>query len=180
MFFIFRFGANDATASTNSKNEATEEECTTNNFFDPSASDHFDHTTMNFMFDEGRGIQPDIIESDDLLNEFLIRKKRESSSSPSNAHKVSDAQLIASIKPRKCLYEKGNANYKNIAEKEKMWKRVADECGADTVRVVRSRWKQLRDRFGREIKVTADPGKSAWKLYEDMMFIKDHVNVRNW
>lgn len=132
------------------------------------------------MFTEERGIQPDLNESDDLLNEFLIRKKRESSSSPSNAHKVSDAQLIASIKPRKCLYEKGNANYKNIAEKEKMWKRVAEECGADTVRVVRSRWKQLRDRFGREIKVTADPAKSTWKLYGDMMFIKDHVNVRNW
>lgn len=170
-----RFGD---TSRTSIKDEPANEECP-NLFFE--SGDHFDQT-ISIMFSADRSMQPDIIESDDLLNEFLIRKKRETSSSPtSNTHKgINDAQLIASIKPRKCLYEKGNANYKNIAEKEKMWKKVAEECGAESVRAVRSRWKQLRDRFGREIKVTADPSKSTWKLYSDMMFIKDHVNIRNW
>lgn len=167
-----------------------------------STVDTYDHT-IKYMFSEDDGIQPEILEGDELLNEFLIRKKRDTSTSPthshgpngasggggggnsagagaggSGAHKgISDAQLIVAIRSRKCLYEKGNANYKNIAEKEKMWKQVADECGADSVRVVRSRWKQLRDRFGREMK-SAQPSKSGWKLFEEMMFIKDHVNVR--
>lgn len=162
--------------------------------------DTYDHT-IKYMFSEDDGIQPEILEGDELLNEFLIRKKRDTSTSPTHSngggaagagasggsgggggvgggHKgINDGQLIVAIRARKCLYEKGNANYKNIAEKEKMWKQVADECGADSVRVVRSRWKQLRDRFGREMK-SAQPSKSGWKLFEEMFFIKDHVNVR--
>lgn len=176
-----------------------------NNGYDTPADntvDTYDHT-IKYMFSEDDGIQPEILEGDELLNEFLIRKKRDTSTSPTHSnggsgaiggsqvgasasggvgvvggHKgINDGQLIVAIRARKCLYEKGNANYKNIAEKEKMWKQVADECGADSVRVVRSRWKQLRDRFGREMK-SAQPSKSGWKLFEEMAFIKDHVNVR--
>lgn len=159
------------------------------NTADNNTGDTYDHT-IKYMFSEDDGIQPEILESDALLSEFLIRKKRETSTSPTHSsgaaggaaggggHKgINDAQLIGAIRARKCLYEKGNANYKNITEKEKMWKQVADECGADSVRVVRSRWKQLRDRFGREMK-SSQPSRSGWKLFDEMMFIKDHVNVR--
>ncbi|XP_049875937.1 uncharacterized protein LOC126373741 [Pectinophora gossypiella] len=90
--------------------------------------------------------------------------------------------LIAAVSKREPLWNSKNKYHKNVPILKKMWKEVAQEVNKDE-KVVRTKWKNLRTYFYREIRreqrKTREDGDSdctpTWQFYTQMMFLKEEI-----
>ncbi|XP_004520029.1 transcription factor Adf-1 [Ceratitis capitata] len=82
-------------------------------------------------------------------------------------------KFIDCVKAYPCLYDKGNRHYKSLEKRKNAWRELAEASGTDEFEVERH-WKNLRDRFSREIRKKT----SSWRLLKNMEFLRIHVIPR--
>ena len=85
-------------------------------------------------------------------------------------------RLIKAVRGFPCLWQIRRKSHKDSRVKENAWKSVAADVGA-TVELCMKRWKNLRDRYGKELKKTKNPSgskgpprRSSWQHFETLPF----------
>ncbi|XP_062709729.1 uncharacterized protein LOC109428118 [Aedes albopictus] len=95
-------------------------------------------------------------------------------------------RIIAFVKEHKVLFDKTMRAYKNNNTRNKLWAELGSELNMD-VKSLTTRWRSLRDRFVKELKIAdlchrsgaeaIDEGDN-WEFMEHMAFLKEHVAKR--
>ncbi|KAH8419468.1 hypothetical protein KR222_006493 [Zaprionus bogoriensis] len=89
---------------------------------------------------------------------------------------MNDIELIKLIKNYPILYDKDSArSAKNAANKDAAWKTISLHLGASE-RLCITRWKSIRDRFGKEFRRFQENPESPthWDMFPRLLFLKDH------
>ena len=94
--------------------------------------------------------------------------------------------FIEVIRSFPCLWNMAPKEYKDVRLKENAWKAVSQKSGID-IDECKKRWKSLRDKFVRELKLikkkkvsgtSGPPPTSDWPYFTVMSFIQDTVRHR--
>uniref|UniRef100_A0A0N4ZTB5 MADF domain-containing protein n=1 Tax=Parastrongyloides trichosuri TaxID=131310 RepID=A0A0N4ZTB5_PARTI len=95
-------------------------------------------------------------------------------------------KLIETVKLNRCLYDSRDKKYRSSEYKFNLWKNILDEVKkADPnfkgdSRSLTSKWKQLRDKFGKERKkFKATQQISNWALYKYLEFLDPFMTERD-
>ncbi|KAL7741266.1 hypothetical protein ACLKA6_015149 [Drosophila palustris] len=89
---------------------------------------------------------------------------------------MNDVELIKLIENYPILYDKDSArSAKNAANKDAAWKTISQKLGASE-RACITRWKSIRDRFGKEFRRFQENPESPtyWDMFPRLLFLKDH------
>ncbi|XP_032293985.1 uncharacterized protein [Drosophila virilis] len=89
---------------------------------------------------------------------------------------MNDIELIRLIEKYPILYDKDSArSAKNAANKDAAWKTISIKMGASE-RACITRWKSIRDRFGKEFRRFQENPNSPtyWDMFPRLLFLKDH------
>ncbi|XP_046998038.1 uncharacterized protein LOC124613380 [Schistocerca americana] len=96
-------------------------------------------------------------------------------------------RLINSVRERPVLWDQKNKYYHNRDFVRQEWNEIAEDCGTDS-KVLKNKWKNLRDTFRSELKKTRaersgdgggmPPFQSNWPWYELMTFLIDIMTPR--
>lgn len=89
---------------------------------------------------------------------------------------MNDVELIRLIEKYPILYDKDSArSAKNAANKDAAWKTISIKMGASE-RACITRWKSIRDRFGKEFRRFQENPDSPtyWDMFPRLLFLKDH------
>lgn len=89
---------------------------------------------------------------------------------------MNDIELIKLIENYPILYDKDSArSAKNAANKDAAWKTISLKLGASE-RACITRWKSIRDRFGKEFRRFQENPESPtyWDMFPRLLFLKDH------
>ncbi|KAH8255370.1 hypothetical protein KR038_001682 [Drosophila bunnanda] len=89
---------------------------------------------------------------------------------------MDECELVKLIENHKILYDKDSArSVKNAALKDAAWKAISLKMGASE-RACITRWKSLRDRFGKEFRRFQErPDEPTyWDMFPRLLFLKDH------
>ncbi|XP_068140735.1 uncharacterized protein [Drosophila tropicalis] len=89
---------------------------------------------------------------------------------------MDDLQLIKLIETFSILYDKDSARTaKNMVLKDEAWKKISQKLKASE-RACITRWKSLRDRFGKEFRrLQENPEEPTnWDIFPHLLFLKDH------
>ncbi|KAH8412556.1 hypothetical protein KR009_002990 [Drosophila setifemur] len=89
---------------------------------------------------------------------------------------MDDGELIKLIENHPILYDRDSArSVKNAAQKDAAWKAISQRMGASE-RACITRWKSLRDRFGKEFRRFQErPDEPTyWEMFQRLLFLKDH------
>ncbi|XP_017859993.1 PREDICTED: uncharacterized protein LOC108611725 [Drosophila arizonae] len=89
---------------------------------------------------------------------------------------MDDVELIKLIEKYPILYDKDSArSAKNAANKDAAWKTISLKLGASE-RACITRWKSIRDRFGKEFRRFQENPDSPtyWDMFPRLLFLKDH------
>ncbi|CAD6190225.1 unnamed protein product [Caenorhabditis auriculariae] len=89
-------------------------------------------------------------------------------------------RLIEAVKHSRCIFDSGDRQYRNTEYKNKVWNRLVSVLSFEgDPRALASRWKQLRDKYGKEkrkAKYSAEP--SVWQYYKHLQFLDPHMTDR--
>ena len=94
--------------------------------------------------------------------------------------------LIEAVRSFPCLWQVKSKSYKDLRAKENAWRKVCLDTDLNGD-FARKKWKQLRDRFVREIRkikkrVSGEegpPATSSWKFFTVLSFLEDTVQHRS-
>jgi len=89
---------------------------------------------------------------------------------------MDDIELIKLIENYPILYDKDIArSARNAANKDAAWKTISQKVGASE-RACITRWKSIRDRFGKEFRRFQENPESPtyWDMFPRLLFLKDH------
>lgn len=127
--------------------------------------------TPKFIIDDGNNQLNTSYEDIDNnpLSEFIVLK---SEFTPTKQLEVDLSILIEGIRVRPLLYDRSNPQYSNSRTRDAAWLEVATDCQCST-QLARAKWKFLRTKYINESKTKTT---SKWHYYEQMHFIKDHLN----
>lgn len=126
--------------------------------------------TPKFIIDDGNNQMNTSYDDIDNnpLSEFIVLK---SDFTPTKSD-VDLSLLIEGIRVRPLLYDRSNSLYSNSRTRDAAWLEVATDCQCST-QLARSKWKFLRTKYINESKSKTT---SKWHYWEQMHFIKDHLN----
>lgn len=126
--------------------------------------------TPKFIIDDGNNQMNTSYDDIDNnpLSEFIVLK---SDFTPAKSD-VDLSLLIEGIRVRPLLYDRSNSLYSNSRTRDAAWLEVATDCQCST-QLARSKWKFLRTKYINESKSKTT---SKWHYWEQMHFIKDHLN----
>ncbi|KAI9583610.1 hypothetical protein GQX74_005358 [Glossina fuscipes] len=82
-----------------------------------------------------------------------------------------DLNLIEAVKMNPVIYDRSHFNYKHFVRKAQTWKQIAESLGVPEQKCTK-RWKSLRDKFARELKISQD---SRWRYFKQMSFLMDSI-----
>lgn len=127
--------------------------------------------TPKFIIDDGNNQMNTSYEDIDNnpLSEFIVLK---SEFTPTKQLDVDLSMLIEGIRVRPLLYDRSNPLYSNSRTRDVAWLEVATDCQCST-QLARAKWKFLRTKYINESKTKTA---SKWHYWEQMHFIKDHLN----
>ncbi|XP_004520024.1 uncharacterized protein LOC101459444 [Ceratitis capitata] len=89
---------------------------------------------------------------------------------------MDDEKLIETVRNCPCLYDKSHKDFKSYTQKKIAWKRVGKIMGVNDS-LVMARWKNLRERFTKEIRAPKNVER-PWLLLESLQFLKAHIIPR--
>ncbi|XGW10638.1 hypothetical protein V3C99_012272 [Haemonchus contortus] len=86
-------------------------------------------------------------------------------------------RLIEAVKHSRCLYDSTDRQYRSTEYKIKVWNRLVQVLQFDgDSRTLYARWKQLRDKYGKEKrKVKYQGDQSTWQYYKYLSFLDPHM-----
>ncbi|CAB3405394.1 unnamed protein product [Caenorhabditis bovis] len=89
-------------------------------------------------------------------------------------------RLIEAVRHSKCLFDQTDRQYRNTEYKNRVWNRLVSVLGFDgDPRMLASRWKQLRDKYGKEKrKQKYTNEKSTWQYFKHLQFLDPHMTDR--
>ncbi|XP_013106900.1 transcription factor Adf-1 [Stomoxys calcitrans] len=82
-----------------------------------------------------------------------------------------DLNLIEAVKMNPVIYDRSHFNYKHFVRKAQTWKTIAESLGVPEQKCTK-RWKSLRDKFARELKISQD---SRWRYFKQMSFLMESI-----
>ncbi|GMS84339.1 hypothetical protein PENTCL1PPCAC_6514, partial [Pristionchus entomophagus] len=90
-------------------------------------------------------------------------------------------RLIEAVKHSTCLYDQNDRQYRCAEFKMKVWTRLSNVLGYEGDKnMLANRWKQLRDKYGKEKKKLKETGESpTWQYYKHLAFLDPHMVDRN-
>ncbi|XP_055385169.1 transcription factor Adf-1-like [Condylostylus longicornis] len=90
-------------------------------------------------------------------------------------------KLISLIKMHPELYSRASSSSNATDFRAKAWKSIAEKMNVD-IKIIRSRWKSLRDTFQRCLKKAreseTDSVTIGWPYFEKLLFLKDYVGQK--
>ncbi|XP_053959198.1 uncharacterized protein LOC128863851 [Anastrepha ludens] len=89
---------------------------------------------------------------------------------------LDDVRLIKLVQLHPILYDKNLARgYKNSSLKDDIWHKLSVELNCSE-RACITRWKSIRDRFGKELRRAQENPEEAvnWDIFEHLLFLRDH------
>lgn len=92
-----------------------------------------------------------------------------------------ETRLIEAVQSFPCLWQGSSPSYKDLAARQNAWKEVANQVGGLSVEECTKRWKNLRDRFVRELKkakLSDEAPSSCWPLFDLLLFLQDSIRHR--
>lgn len=87
-------------------------------------------------------------------------------------------RLIEAVKQSHCLYDPSDRQYRSADYKIKVWNRLVQVLGFQgDARTLYNRWKQLRDKYGKEKKKLKYSGEqhSQWQYFKYFEFLDPHM-----
>ncbi|TKR63135.1 hypothetical protein L596_027006 [Steinernema carpocapsae] len=86
-------------------------------------------------------------------------------------------RLIEAVRQYRCLYDSTDRQYRSSDYKIKVWNRLVQNLGFDgDARTLYNRWKQLRDKYGKEKKKIKYQGDSTqWQYFKHLTFLDPHM-----
>ncbi|XP_017050204.1 transcription factor Adf-1 isoform X1 [Drosophila ficusphila] len=88
-----------------------------------------------------------------------------------NLEQQFDLNLIEAVKLNPVIYDRSHYNYKHFVRKAQTWKQIAETLGVPEQKCTK-RWKSLRDKFAREMKLCQE---SRWRYFKQMQFLVDSI-----
>ncbi|XP_067631622.1 transcription factor Adf-1-like isoform X2 [Eurosta solidaginis] len=88
-----------------------------------------------------------------------------------NLEQQFDLNLIEAVKMNPVIYDRSHYNYKHFVRKAQTWKQIAESLGVPEQKCTK-RWKSLRDKFAREMKLCQE---SRWRYFKQMQFLVDSI-----
>lgn len=88
-----------------------------------------------------------------------------------NLEQQFDLNLIEAVKMNPVIYDRSHYNYKHFVRKAQTWKQIAETLGVPEQKCTK-RWKSLRDKFAREMKLCQE---SRWRYFKQMQFLVDSI-----
>ncbi|XP_054738731.1 transcription factor Adf-1 isoform X1 [Anastrepha obliqua] len=88
-----------------------------------------------------------------------------------NLEQAFDLNLIEAVKMNPVIYDRSHYNYKHFVRKAQTWKQIAESLGVPEQKCTK-RWKSLRDKFAREMKLCQE---SRWRYFKQMQFLVDSI-----
>ncbi|VDN55242.1 unnamed protein product [Dracunculus medinensis] len=86
-------------------------------------------------------------------------------------------RLIEAVRNSRCLYDAKDRLYRSADHKIKVWNRLVQALQFDgDARNLYNRWKQLRDKYGKEkkkLKYSGDP--TSWQYFKHLTFLDPHM-----
>ncbi|KAM7347181.1 uncharacterized protein ACRADG_006836 [Cochliomyia hominivorax] len=80
-----------------------------------------------------------------------------------------EKKLIEFVRRHPYFYDKAHASYRNQLLKDEKWQEFSKATNIP-VKVLKKRWKSLRDRYYRLLK-TGEPKKTSYKYFENLQFL---------
>ncbi|GMT14409.1 hypothetical protein PFISCL1PPCAC_5706, partial [Pristionchus fissidentatus] len=101
--------------------------------------------------------------------------------SPDDTEPTFNLRLIEAVKHSTCLYDQNDRQYRCAEFKMKVWSRLGNVLGYEGDKnMLANRWKQLRDKYGKEKKKMKETGDSpSWQYYKHLSFLDPHMIDRN-
>ncbi|CAJ0587231.1 unnamed protein product, partial [Mesorhabditis spiculigera] len=88
-------------------------------------------------------------------------------------------RLIEAVKHNRCLFDATDRQYRSTEYKTKVWNRLVTYLAFDgDSRTLYNRWKQLRDKYGKEKKKHKGGTNSTWQYYKHLVFLDPHMSDR--
>ncbi|CCD61678.1 Alcohol dehydrogenase transcription factor myb/sant-like protein [Caenorhabditis elegans] len=89
-------------------------------------------------------------------------------------------RLIEAVRHSRCLFDNTDRQYRNTEYKNRVWQRLVTVLGFDgDPRMLSARWKQLRDKYGKEKrKQKYGNEKSSWQYFKHLHFLDPHMTDR--
>uniref|UniRef100_A0A1I7ZGJ5 MADF domain-containing protein n=1 Tax=Steinernema glaseri TaxID=37863 RepID=A0A1I7ZGJ5_9BILA len=86
-------------------------------------------------------------------------------------------RLIDAVRQYRCLYDSTDRQYRSADYKIKVWNRLVQNLGFDgDARTLYNRWKQLRDKYGKEKKKIKYHGDTtSWQYFKHLTFLDPHM-----
>lgn len=86
-------------------------------------------------------------------------------------------RLIEAVRDSRCLYDTKDRMYRSAEHKIKVWNRLAQHLQFDgDARTLYSRWKQLRDKYGKEKKkLKYGASHTAWQYFKHLTFLDPYM-----
>ncbi|KAI1704565.1 alcohol dehydrogenase transcription factor myb/SANT-like domain-containing protein [Ditylenchus destructor] len=86
-------------------------------------------------------------------------------------------KLIEAVRQSRCLYDSADRQYRSADHKIKVWNRLVQVLGFQgDARTLYNRWKQLRDKYGKEKKKMKYSGEvSQWQFFKHLEFLDPHM-----
>ncbi|KAJ1359652.1 hypothetical protein KIN20_018427 [Parelaphostrongylus tenuis] len=86
-------------------------------------------------------------------------------------------RLIEAVKHSRCLYDSTDRQYRSTEYKIKVWNRLVQVLQFEgDARTLYARWKQLRDKYGKEKrKVKYQGDQSTWQYFKHLAFLDPHM-----
>uniref|UniRef100_A0A0K8VTB8 Transcription factor Adf-1 n=1 Tax=Bactrocera latifrons TaxID=174628 RepID=A0A0K8VTB8_BACLA len=90
-----------------------------------------------------------------------------------------DERLIELVENHEILYNKHCTGYKGAGEKTESWIKIGEELGL-TAEECAKRWKSLRERYSRELKLVENNDNYVveWPLFGAFSFLRQFVKQR--
>ncbi|PAV64991.1 hypothetical protein WR25_19625 [Diploscapter pachys] len=90
-------------------------------------------------------------------------------------------RLIEAVRNARCLYDTTDRQYRNTEYKMKTWTRLVHNLGFDgDSRTLAARWKQLRDKYGKEKKKIRFTGENSnWQYFKHLGFLDPYMIDRS-
>ncbi|EFP02220.1 hypothetical protein CRE_25006 [Caenorhabditis remanei] len=89
-------------------------------------------------------------------------------------------RLIEAVRHSRCLFDNTDRQYRNTEYKNRVWQRLVSILNFDgDPRMLSARWKQLRDKYGKEKrKQKYGQDKSSWQYFKHLHFLDPHMTDR--
>ncbi|CAI4226392.1 unnamed protein product [Auanema sp. JU1783] len=90
-------------------------------------------------------------------------------------------RLIEAVKHSRCLYDSTDRQYRSSEYKSKVWNRLVQVLNFEgDARTLYARWKQLRDKYGKEKrKARYQNDQSTWQYFKHLHFLDPHMVDRS-